>query len=58
MKCNYRSKTPGLYCSYFEHMDRICSPQYCPSNIDVLRARVRTQGIIETCFKISGMIFR
>nr|XP_006818871.1 PREDICTED: guanine nucleotide-binding protein G(o) subunit alpha-like [Saccoglossus kowalevskii] len=43
---------------YFESMDRICSPNYIPSATDVLRARVRTTGIIETHFKINGVIFR
>ncbi|XP_077979788.1 guanine nucleotide-binding protein G(o) subunit alpha-like [Glandiceps talaboti] len=43
---------------YFESMDRICAPKYVPTATDVLRARVRTTGIIETHFKINGIIFR
>ncbi|KAK3600896.1 hypothetical protein CHS0354_019249 [Potamilus streckersoni] len=43
---------------YFENMDRIISPNFIPSEVDVLRARVRTTGIIETCFRINGAIFR
>ncbi|CAH1795126.1 unnamed protein product [Owenia fusiformis] len=43
---------------YFENMSRICSKDYIPNSKDVLRARVRTQGIIETCFKIHEYIFR
>ncbi|KAG5891739.1 hypothetical protein JTB14_000342 [Gonioctena quinquepunctata] len=37
-------------------MERICDPKYVPNATDVLRARVRTQGIIETQFRISDMI--
>ena len=39
-------------------MDRICSDKYWPSQVDVLRARIRTQGVIETHFKINGIKFR
>ena len=39
-------------------MARICSPRFSPTAVDVLRARVRTTGIIETCFRINNMIFR
>ncbi|XP_013782173.1 guanine nucleotide-binding protein G(o) subunit alpha-like [Limulus polyphemus] len=42
----------------FENIDRICSEKYMPTATDVLRARVRTNGIIETHFKISDMVFR
>lgn len=37
-------------------MERICDPKYVPTPTDVLRARVRTQGIIETHFRINDMI--
>lgn len=37
-------------------MERICDPKYVPNPTDVLRARVRTQGIIETQFRIQEMI--
>ncbi|KAK6187161.1 hypothetical protein SNE40_005247 [Patella caerulea] len=43
---------------YFENMERICSPKYQPSCTDVLRARVRTTGVIETCFKMNDGIIR
>lgn len=42
--------------SLFENMERICDPKYVPNPTDVLRARVRTQGIIETQFQINDMI--
>ena len=44
--------------SYFENMERICSPKFIPTQRDVLRARVRTQGVIETCFRHKGVIIR
>lgn len=47
-----------LFFSYFENMDRLCSPKFVPTATDVLRARVRTTGIIETCFKINTVLFR
>ena len=39
-------------------MDRICSPKYIPTPKDVLRARVRTTGVIETCFKVHDVLIR
>lgn len=50
----YELNDSALY--LFEHMERICDPKYVPSPTDVLRARVRTQGIIETHFRINDMI--
>ncbi|KAK7790791.1 hypothetical protein R5R35_012050 [Gryllus longicercus] len=40
----------------FENMERICDEKYVPTPTDVLRARVRTNGIIETHFKIGDTI--
>lgn len=37
-------------------MDRICSEKYTPTPTDVLRARVRTNGIIETNFRVNDTI--
>ncbi|KAJ9573892.1 hypothetical protein L9F63_008752 [Diploptera punctata] len=42
----------------FENMERICDEKYVPTPTDVLRARVRTNGIIETHFKINDVIIR
>jgi len=39
-------------------MDRICSEKFVPTPTDVLRARVRTHGVIETHFKINDNIVR
>ncbi|KAB0794082.1 hypothetical protein PPYR_13702 [Photinus pyralis] len=50
----YELNDSALY--LFENMDRICDAKYVPSPTDVLRARVRTQGIIETHFRINDMV--
>ncbi|KAL5018544.1 hypothetical protein ScPMuIL_004266 [Solemya velum] len=52
----YELNDSAIY--YFENMNRICSRKFVPTPTDVLRARVRTSGVIETCFKISDVIFR
>lgn len=53
---DYELNDSALY--LFENMDRICSEKYMPNSRDVLRARVRTNGIIETHFKIDDIVFR
>ncbi|XP_046990505.1 guanine nucleotide-binding protein G(o) subunit alpha-like [Schistocerca americana] len=50
----YELNDSALY--LFENMDRICDEKYVPTPTDVLRARVRTNGIIETHFKINDVI--
>lgn len=47
-----------VYCSLFENMERICDDNYIPTPTDVLRARVRTNGIIETNFRVNDTIIR
>lgn len=44
--------------SLFENMDRILDDNYIPTPTDVLRARVRTNGIIETNFRVNDTIIR
>lgn len=44
--------------SLFENMERICDEKYVPTPTDVLRARVRTNGIIETHFRMNDVIIR
>lgn len=39
-------------------LDRICQSDYCPTQQDVLRTRVKTTGIVEISFKFKGLIFR
>ena len=36
---------------YLDALERLCEPSYIPDEQDVLRTRVTTIGIIETCFK-------
>jgi hypothetical protein len=43
---------------YFDSIDRISLPSYVPSQLDVLRSRVRTTGIIETSFRFKDLIYR
>ncbi|KAK6623832.1 hypothetical protein RUM44_010688 [Polyplax serrata] len=50
----YQLNDSALY--LFENMERICSEKYVPTSTDVLRARVRTNGILETNFRINDTI--
>ncbi|KAL4648660.1 guanine nucleotide-binding protein G(o) subunit alpha-like [Arapaima gigas] len=43
---------------FFENMTRIVSPDYMPTEMDVLRVRLRTTGVIETQFKVNHLVFR
>jgi guanine nucleotide-binding protein subunit alpha len=43
---------------YFNGLDRISSPDYEPTDQDILRTRVKTTGITETVFHMDGPIFR
>ncbi|KAL1005500.1 hypothetical protein UPYG_G00059910 [Umbra pygmaea] len=43
---------------FFENMGRIISPEYVPTETDVLRVRLRTTGVIETQFKVNHLLFR
>lgn len=53
---DYELNDSALY--LFEHMERICDDKYVPTPTDVLRARVRTNGIIETNFQVDDTIIR
>nr|ABC88001.1 GTP-binding protein alpha-i subunit [Schistosoma japonicum] len=45
--------------SYFlDSLDRLSSPDYIPTQQDVLRTRVRTGGIVETHFSFKGLNIR
>ncbi|MED6280145.1 hypothetical protein CHARACLAT_007835 [Characodon lateralis] len=54
--CEYELNDSALY--FFESISRIISPNYVPTETDVLRVRVRTCGIIETQFQVGETIFR
>jgi len=43
---------------YFEAVDRISAPDYLPSDQDVLRSRVKTTGITESCFHIGELTYK
>lgn len=43
---------------FFENIVRIIGPNFVPTEMDVLRVRVRTSGVIETQFQVDEMIFR
>ncbi|XP_041077526.1 guanine nucleotide-binding protein G(o) subunit alpha-like [Polyodon spathula] len=52
----YELNDSALY--FFDNMNRIISPEYVPTETDVLRVRLRTTGIIETQFKVNRLVFR
>lgn len=41
--------------SFFDEVDRICAPNYMPTEHDVLRARTKTTGIYETRFTMGQL---
>mmetsp|Transcript_21643 Transcript_21643/g.38217 ORF Transcript_21643/g.38217 Transcript_21643/m.38217 type:complete len:387 (-) Transcript_21643:165-1325(-) len=42
---------------YCTEIDRIAAPDYIPTSQDILRARVRTSGIVEEVYNIDGVTF-
>ncbi|KAI8912278.1 guanine nucleotide binding protein, alpha subunit [Powellomyces hirtus] len=43
---------------YFDSIDRIATPDYVPTDQDVLRSRVKTTGITENTFHIGDLTYR
>ncbi|KAL8287588.1 hypothetical protein RQP46_003446 [Phenoliferia psychrophenolica] len=43
---------------FFDNLDRLTSPTFLPTDDDILRARVRTTGIIEARFKVKDRIYK
>lgn len=43
---------------YFDMIDRMASPDYMPTDQDILRSRVKTTGITETTFKVGELTYR
>ena len=41
--------------SFFDEVSRIASPDYIPTEADVLRARTKTTGIYETRFQMGQL---
>jgi len=46
----------ATYC--FENSDRFAQPEWIPNDVDLLRVRARTTGIIETAFTVKDTNFR
>ena len=42
---------------YLDNLDRICRPEYLPSNQDILHARKTTQSIVESQIQIDNVEF-
>ncbi|KAF9474749.1 heterotrimeric G-protein alpha subunit, GPA1-like protein [Pholiota conissans] len=43
---------------YFNAIDRMASPNYLPTDQDILRSRVKTTGITETTFKVGELTYK
>lgn len=43
---------------FFDQMERICAPNYLPTEQDVLHARSKTIGVTETCFTMGKLSIR
>lgn len=43
---------------FLDSLPRISAPDYIPTQLDVLRTRVKTTGIIETKFRYKGLLFK
>lgn len=43
---------------YFTAIDRMASPNYLPTDQDILRSRVKTTGITETTFKVGELTYK
>lgn len=43
---------------FFENIHRLFDRKYVPTDQDILRCRLKTTGITETCFKVSGLMYR
>ena len=47
-----------FFSSYLNALDRLGSPDYVPTEQDVLRTRVKTTGIVETHFTFKDLHFK
>src|ERR1700761_4062239 len=48
--CEFQLNDSAVY--YFNAIDRMASPEYMPTDQDILRSRVKTTSITETMFKV------
>lgn len=46
------------YCSFLDNLPRLSSPNYLPTEQDLLRTRIKTTGITEVHFELKGLTFR
>ena len=53
---DYNLNDSALY--YFQRIEEIFNHSYIPSEQDVLRSRVPTTGIVETCFKSENVTYK
>jgi len=53
-----RMHMDALCFSYLDSLQRIGSPDYLPTEQDILRSRVKTTGIVETNFSFKNLNFR
>lgn len=44
--------------SFLDNLPRLSSPNYVPSEQDLLRTRIKTTGITEVLFELKGLTFR
>ncbi|KAJ3113045.1 Guanine nucleotide-binding protein G(t) subunit alpha-2 [Physocladia obscura] len=49
-------KDAGIH--FLNDLDRVCNPEYMPSEQDILNARMMTTSISETRFEVQGVTFR
>eukprot|EP00478_Filoreta_tenera_P000737 GABV01000742.1.p1 GENE.GABV01000742.1~~GABV01000742.1.p1 ORF type:complete len:356 (-),score=134.66 GABV01000742.1:32-1099(-) len=56
LRSHYQLPDSSQY--FFERVQELAKPDYCPTKQDVLRCRVRTTGIVETTFEIEGNVFK
>ncbi|KAI8905859.1 guanine nucleotide-binding protein subunit alpha, partial [Gorgonomyces haynaldii] len=42
---------------YFDNIDRIALPNYVPTDQDILQARIKSTGIVETRFNVEGLVY-
>ena len=51
-------KTNVFFSSFLDNLPRLSSPNYVPSEQDLLRTRIKTTGITEVLFELKGLTFR